>query len=251
MSTQNESKKSLDEIASQYKAGIIKKAKAIESIFAIMKAFQLVTSHETDELAVAFADEHNMSVLTTDQTGRFSVSDFDGNKAFWTGHATSCISVAVMHGNIGIGGAHYNTLTDNDMRSNIAHFFNVGDGDFLRAGGELLSEIGIESYYQTMISPESRQRTCRRAIDDAVGQFNHLRGVNDRRPLPQGTWVGITGIYYLEGSELSSLDTMIKSHVFSAYGKGVSMWNNLGQIGGIAWGGPSHPHLSAPTILAI
>src|SRR3990167_2218381 len=145
MSAYQEAGVLLDKAVKAYQEGRLKKAKAVEEMVRVIVGLQNETSSRMDQLAERYGASRNYTTLTTNTTGHFSLRDFDGINAFWVGHTTSCVAVAVLNPEIGgMGGAHLNPMTLNDVHSNMADY--LGKGDVYAALAEALSG-GQENFY--------------------------------------------------------------------------------------------------------
>jgi|GEM_PF-2595498 len=203
------------------------------------------------ERAVMAAADHEMGMetLTTDTAGGHPLSWFaDTGRVFATGTPTSGIAVAVIHPDIGMGGAHRNFIGVEDV---LATIYTAVSSPLAQ---RTIETVGSDQLSRMTASNESLQKTAGLATTQALDAVAALAGDG----IPQnGTQIMVAGGDFLSPAQIPSVAQAIASAVQThpsmhdgrqkyTGGRNIGLRSQLGQPLGILWGGPRHADYANP-----
>ncbi len=174
--------------------------------------------------------------LTTDTHGRRPLSWFTKTGlAFATGTTTTCVACVVLHPNVGMGAAHRNLITVDDLIRFTLQNMNSPISFIIEALPESSLDLAI-------VSPDSLTGSVKRTVNEAMSEFALLSFLG----IPQAeTTIALIGGNFLNQQQQKLLaDTSleaIRKHPAMNDGRArtgkrnVSFCSFLGQEGGIIW----------------
>lgn len=225
-----------------YYSGHMTRPQAVEALVTFQEDEFHAQESLSDRLTSETAAYLNWKPLFTDDVGGMDVTEFDGRRAFWTGMATTCISVAVI-GPAGIGGAHLRTYGVKALQAQWERLLKHDRNAYYAQ----LKKLPLEDSYAThrrLIALDLRKKILEEAIRKAFAAYQQL--LSGRRSGPVITMA--TGVEYGSSNETKALSRDFVSLSKKLGGRGIKATSYIGSPGGIVYGGPSHPKYSIPQL---
>lgn len=204
----------------------------------IEKLYREILNVET-VLVQEHAAANGYETLTTDTKGARSAEWFERTgKAFSTGNASSCIAVAVIHEDIGMGASHRN-YSDVDITVDryIRALLNpqlATNPDWMRANSSIRN-------------PRNLDKVVAQAVNEAFEEFNGLNPVFPQR----NTVVAVCGSSELEPPLIKRLRRLVASTIetqpLRGVGTEIRYVDYSGKKGDIIYGGKNHPSFYLPS----
>jgi len=189
---------------------------------------------QEQEIYKQIGNRYGFTSLTTNSSGSRSLQELThGHQAFYSGLASSCLAAAIVHPEIGMGAAHFNTVTPQDVENYVVE--NLSG----RRTNEQLLELMNDpvALLNAMVSAQSRVATIQRAVDLAAGEF--LKLANGTGPM--GTTLLLCGGFYVHPHEVGKLiDTATITLNPRMFSDPVRVISRLGTDNGIMFGFPQH-----------
>lgn len=168
------------------------------------------------------------SLHTNDQGSKAADELHRKDQAFYTGFASSCFAAAVTHPDIGIGAAHYNTVTREDLERYV-----IENLSGKRTTTELMRLMhDPNALLNAMVTPASRIITLEKVVGSAIKQFKTL----SHGELPPDSNILVCGGFYVNPNEALQLEATVAN-----LGYNLPIYSKLGTDNGVMYGFPSHP----------
>lgn len=191
---------------------------------------------------IEIAQMEGHEVLTAGSKGARSVKQLDETGIpFSLGYANPCIAVGIFHEDIGIAGAHKQSVTVSSSFESYKRALN--DPSFLL-------EFNLANIYEKhllMSTPQSRRSVVQATTQEALSEFINLAGGN----IPS-KWITVTpyGVSYIPLDEQIALDrrvlAIVTKHPQIPAGA-IEFSSKIGSGGELIYGGKNHPKYPIPT----
>lgn len=197
-----------------------------------------------DGLAISYAQAHNLDVITSGHTGSKSNNELAQSNPLWLGVAAQCVAVGIVSADVGIAGAHFLSVTREDIKNAWLRLFKSGKE---KAFEEI--QRSREEDHNTRVARivplDNRKKRLVETIKAANDSYNALQKSVRGKSQP---WVCITGLCYGTVKDRQILTREAQTAVQQIVHTG-SMDLRIGMEGGVVYGGPQSKRFPVPAII--
>lgn len=239
----------LDELFEEYKAGKLPTKIYIRKVGETADRLQQTARIAERERLNLLEEKYNIESLGTDNQGRRSTQQLaESGKAFATGVASRCLTVAFVHPDKGIGAAHYNPLTRSIVEKSVAQHLVSRDMH------EQITILTNTNRASRMINDTDLAAHASKVITSAFTEFKAIPSEN-RISIPSGTTVLLAGFDFLDDKKATNVKhsaTQIIQNLVQFEQRGTGRQTNLSvrfhlqDPQGIIYGGKDHPNFANP-----
>ena len=184
--------------------------------------------------------------LTTDTKSAKPVRWMQQHRRYFSaGRASTCLAVAVIHAEVGIGASHRTSVSPGDLVDAMVR--TARDAQY----AHFVEQMTRAQRIRLIVSQETLYQTVRVTVGEAIGEFLSVR--RSKEPTPTENIVIIPyGLFYLDTPSAiavtQNIEECVREHPAFRNTSSLTV-SHVGHMGELRYGGPGHDLYSTPQFI--